>query len=170
MRRALFIALCCVTGCDRSDAPNSPAPAPIANAALRVAADRPPLTDEPPGSISLSTTHFLFARLELPPSLPAPVAWVTVQLTAPSGAVHLERNVPIAIDPSVTEAESHHGVGHAIHVTRAEKVPGGYAIEVPILVGGSNLQRRPQPGDWTLTATLEGHPEIAAKTVIHFVR
>jgi hypothetical protein len=59
-------------------------------------------------------------------------------------------------------------VPHEINVVRAQATPDGdgYTLDFPILVGGSNLQRRPQPGTWTVAVGLDDQPETAARATV----
>jgi hypothetical protein len=134
-----------------------------------VIADNPELLAKTSDSrISISRTHYMFVRLLLPSSLPAAVTWVTLHLTAPSGAAHLERHVPFALQGG--ETATMHGISHPINVEVAVPTSDGYALDMPILVGGSNLQRRPVLGDWTITASLDDQPESVARATVTFER
>lgn len=167
------LAALLAAGCADPGAPpggsGAPSPAP-AFASLRAAADQPELLAGPgQASVSLATTHFLFVRFEVPGELPAPVAWVTLRLYTPTGALYLERHVPFSTALELTRTSPRHGEPHEVNVVRAQPTAAGHALDLPILVGGSNLQRRPQPGVWTISAALDDHPEVAARSTLRFV-
>jgi hypothetical protein len=159
-------------GCVDRGAPDAPSPpATVVSASLRAVPDDPSLFERPGGAeVSLAKTHFLWVRLEVLGDLPRPAAWVTLRLYAPSGALHLERRVPFSNDSRLERVPSRSGVGHEIEVSRPLRTGGGWALDMPILVAGSNLERRPQPGAWTVTASLDDRPEVSQKTIVRFVQ
>jgi hypothetical protein len=168
--RAAFWLVLLIGGCRQAQEPPVPAQASAslaAAASIVVAADQPQLLDGPgQRSLSVVTTHFMLVRLRVPGDLPAPVTWVTLRLTSPSGARYLERHVPFATDAQIAQVPSRHGIGHPINVSAAVALPGGYALDMPILVGGSNLQRRPQLGAWTIAAVVDDRPDLTAQVTV----
>jgi hypothetical protein len=167
--RAFWLLTLLSAGCRQAHEPPSPAQAAAhlsAGASMVVAADQQLLDGPGQRSLSVQTTHFMFVRVQIPGDLPAPITWVTLRLSAPSGALYLERHVPFAVDPKITQAESRHGVAHPINVSPAVARSGGYALDMPILVAGSNLQRRPQPGTWTVAAIVDDRPELTAQASV----
>jgi hypothetical protein len=167
--RSFWLFTLLVAGCRQAHEPPIPAQTAArlsAGAAIVVAGDEQLLDGPGQRSISVQTTHFLFVRLLLPGDLPGPITWVSLRLSAPSGALYLERHVPFAADPKITQTESRHGVAHPINVSPAIARPGGYALDMPILVAGSNLERRPQPGAWTVAAIVDDRPELTAQATI----
>jgi hypothetical protein len=176
MRALALLSLVAAVGC-RGGAPPAPSEAPVpptasarstapVAASLSIAVDdqaEPNWTTAP--RVQLGRARHLFARL-VTPVLPAPVAWVTVQLISPTGAVYQRRYVPFAEGPSAPRTAPHDGVSDPIDVQPARPVPGGWALELGLPVGGTNLERRPQLGTWRMRASLDGRPEVALETPI----
>jgi hypothetical protein len=140
-----------------------------ATASLQVAADDPrQLEAAMPAHIPLASVNTLLFRF-LVPEMPDAVGWVTVSLYTPSGAVRQQLHLPFSPDPNVTEvAAPGGGVPHPIQVLRALPAPGGFSVTMSIPVGGTYLQKRPQPGSWKAVATLDRHPEIQATATFDF--
>jgi hypothetical protein len=130
--------------------------------ALRMAADDPRLLEAAgQDRIALPTTRYLLARL-LVPNLSPGVHWAHYELYTPTGALYQERHVPYALGRAPATVASPDGVPHPIDVEHAQSGPDGVALDLSILVGGTNLQRRPQPGLWRLHAALDRAPATAA--------
>jgi hypothetical protein len=128
---------------------------PVAGATLRVAADDPRLLDGPgQARVPLATTRTLLGRLIVPQLAPG-VHWAHFELYTPTGALYQERHLPYALGRAPRTVPSPDGVPHPIDVERAEVTAEGVALDLSIVVGGSNLQRRPQPGVWRLHGGLD---------------
>jgi hypothetical protein len=133
-----------------------------------VAADDPRRLDEPAKqTISLLSTNTLLFRLVVD-DLPSPVAWVTLRLYTPAGALHQQLHLPFSSDTAMTQVPSPEGMPHPIGVQHAVKGPDGFTLSMSIPVGGTHLQRRPQPGLWLAVATLDQRPEVLATTSFAF--
>jgi hypothetical protein len=116
--------------------------------------------------IKMGSTRDLHVRLQLP-DVPAGVFWVTLRLHTPTGAVYDERHTPYSADPNAPKrVDSPDGVPHPIDVFPAKAIPGGFGLDLPLLVGGTNLMRRPFPGLWRITVAVDNSASMAAETII----
>jgi hypothetical protein len=128
-------------------APSEPAAAPM-TPSLALAIDDPAMLDRGgPARVMLGQTRHVFARL-VTPTLPAPVVGMTLQVIMPSGAIHQQRRIAYSANPSGD-------------MQLARAVPGGWALEFALPVGGTNLERHPQPGRWMVHAQLDGMPDVS---------
>jgi hypothetical protein len=163
-----LLSLVAALGCRDGSPPaasTAPAAAPIP-ASLAIAVDDPAATKwSAAPRAQLGLARHLFARL-VTPVLPRPVAWVTVQLVSPTGAVYQRRHVPFADGPNAPRTAMHEGVSDPIDVQPAHAVPGGWTLELGLPIGGTNLERRPQRGTWRIHASLDDRPDIALETPI----
>ena len=167
--RAVLIALllgACVDGVAPEKA-QPPAPSAITGPMLTLSADDAEAA--PATTFALMSLHHLMIRYRVP-QMPAGVAWVTLTLEMPGGGIWTTRHLAFSAEKTHVHVPSPDGVPHPIEVTLAHGVPSGLALDTSILVGGTNLQRRPQFGRWTVRATIDGQPESAATTAFDFVR
>lgn len=162
MKRALVMFLL-LAACRNDGA------APAAAPSMTLAVDDVAMLDGAGQSrLPLASARHLLARI-VTPALPDPVTWITIDLIAPDGAVHARRHVPYSADASVKQVASPDGVPRPIDVQPARAVPGGWALEVAFPVGGTNLQRRPQPGTWRIRAVVDARPDLSFTSTIEFV-
>jgi hypothetical protein len=152
-------------GCKQPTDPHlTPEPPPASNPdlavgpvspSLKVVADDPAALDGPTQSLfKIMQMRYLLVRLQTP-TLGAGVSWVTLKVSTPFNSPYHERRVPFSTDPNVTQIESPMMAGQMIDVFRATPIPGGFGLDMTILVGGSNIQRHPMPGLWQVSAELE---------------
>jgi len=170
-----FVAFMGLGGCEMT-APSTPPigtgeeavpPGPL-TPSLKVAADDPGLLDGA-GSTQFKLANLRFLQLRLAvPALPQNVSWMTMKVYTPQGALYSTRHLPYATDPEVKEVASPDGVAHPIEVLRPRAIAGGYALDAQILVGGSNMVRRPNPGAWRVTMEVDGAPQLRAETTLDF--
>jgi len=129
------------------------------------------LDDPAQTAFTLRTLDHLLVRYRVPAIQPG-ITWVTLELLMPDGTVHQRRHLAFA-DPAVrarSRVESPDGVPHPIDVQDARRAGDQWLLDTSILVGGSNLQRHPLFGRWTVRALVDGHPQTQAATSFDFVR
>lgn len=132
--------------------------------AVKAAADDPARLDGAGQTkFILSQLRFLQLRLQVP-QMVSGVKWMTVQIYTPQGSLYGTRHVPFSTDESVKEVESVDGVPHPIEVMHPKAIPGGYGLDAQLLVGGTNMVRRPNPGTWKITMEVDGEPATRAET------
>jgi hypothetical protein len=172
--RAVLIALLLTACVDNAvDAPKSTPPASRTLATgptLTLAANDPAALDSAPqAAFPLMSLHHLMIRYRVT-QLPPGVAWVTLTLEQPGGGIWTTRHLAFSAEKTHARVPSPDGVPHPIEVTVANRLDRGFALDTSILVGGTNLQRRPQFGRWTIRATIDGQPDSAAVAAFDFVR
>jgi hypothetical protein len=112
----------------------------------------------------ISTTRDLFVRAVVP-SLPSQTM-LTLRFTNPRGEVFYEDRAPFTtLDTPVTVNDN---MFHSPRIaTRAEVVPGGYAVTRMVPILGSIFQRSGRAeGGWGVTAELEGVPGVMSATLV----
>ena len=67
-----------------------------------------------------------------------------------------------------TATTSPDGVVHPIRVLRPVAAAGGVGLDAQILVGGSNMVRRPIIGAWKITMELDDDRSARAETTLDF--
>ena len=110
---------------------------------------------------TISSLNFVYARdlwvRTRVPSLPR-IAEVALTFINPRGEISYEDRTPYSSDPDVKETTS--TLGHPITVFPAKSIPGGFALDRPIPIAGSVLQRIPAPeGIWEIQSVVDGYAE-----------
>lgn len=110
---------------------------------------------------TISSVNFVYARdlwvRTRLPSIPR-IAEVSLTFINPRGEISYEDRTPYSPDPNVKQMDS--TLGHPISVFPAKSIPGGFALDRPIPIAGSVLQRIPAPeGIWEIQAVIDGHSE-----------
>jgi hypothetical protein len=172
MKRLVFALL--LAGCQQTGLPTT-APEPAVNVEpvgehttpglVVVANDPRKLDGKGVDKFHLSTVRELYLRLWLP-AVPAPLVWVKVTLHNPNGAVYIQRWVPFTDDPTLTETQPRAGQPGPVVTYPMAKLKDGVGLDYAIVVGGSNLVKRPMPGLWRLRAEVDGYPDLAAERTL----
>jgi hypothetical protein len=94
----------------------------------------------------------------MPPTTQLGLSFIT-----PEGQPFYETNRFFSRLPQVTSTRAPGGQRPAV-VYRARKLPGGYALDLPIAIAGSVFLRYPAPGTWTVQAKV-GDSERISRTL-----
>ncbi len=170
----ILLVLAFAPGCRNSTNPYVPqesppdlATAPVTPLApkVKVVANDPTKLNGPGESIiKMPSTREMYLRLELP-SVPNGVFWVTLKFFTPNGGLYELRHIPYSTTPT-GPIPSPDGVPHPIDVLPVVPISGGYGIDSLIMVGGTNLMRRPDPGLWKVSMAVDGSASLAAETIV----
>jgi hypothetical protein len=105
----------------------------------------------------------LWVRVTLP-GMPR-VGALTLIFLNPRGNVFHVDGPRFSLEPMMKEIEVP-GVEHKLPVFAAKLVPGGYALDYPVAIGGTSFQRFPlREGIWEVRAMMEGVPGVLTTTL-----
>jgi hypothetical protein len=156
MRRVFAIVLVCAACNSNSDrAPNPPPPSglPVGFGATEMEA----ITAQPGSkSFDVNTTRDIWAAIALS-SMPS-VVIVHYRTTAPNGVVFTEKIAAFQLNPAPGAAIQIDGYTVPLPIDAARAVNGKMLLPVRLAISGTDYQRHPYPGAWTIHFSIDDMP------------